>query len=139
MPAVAALVQRRIRDIVRDHLADELLIGRATGERLYVLEFAGPAPRVKIGRAQSLARVKARIDEHLREKAKHGYGLVNACVTKPIPHAAAAEAAALVWMGYAFARIPYSREEFAVADFHIAAACAEMNVWKHDPNRDDDL
>lgn len=141
IPDVALRLQRRVRNRALDTLAHH--DGRE-GERLYVLEFAGPTPRVKIGKARSAAHLRERIATHLRSKNIHGYGLISAHVTRPIPHAAQAEDQALAWMGSAHTPIPGTREEFVRpgfpvhASFIIAVACADIAAERWAPNEDDD-
>ncbi|WP_097873452.1 GIY-YIG nuclease family protein [Streptomyces sp. ms184] len=89
---------------------------------MYVLEIAGPNPRVKIGRTQNLWK---RIDQHLREMNRYQYGLVNAHLTEPLPDERAlkrAEVQAHAWMARYYQ--PITREEYAHADYEFAVTCA---------------
>ncbi|MEV7816622.1 hypothetical protein AB0P05_39035 [Streptomyces flaveolus] len=134
MPPVALRCQQRVFTRVRDQLRQEA----EDGARLYILDFAGPAPRVKIGRARSTTHLLRRIRGHLREKNKHGYGLIDARVTPPAADAVRAERQALRWMGYAYQRAPHTQEEFLDAAFVIADACADMGVFRCNPQEEDD-
>ncbi|MGW0818010.1 hypothetical protein ACWD00_33165 [Streptomyces viridiviolaceus] len=135
MPSVALHCQQRVFARVREQLWQAQA---EDGARLYVLEFAGPAPRVKIGRARSTDHLIRRIQGHLREKNKHGYGLIDACVTPPCADAERAEKQALQWMSYAYQLVPRTHEEFLDAHFVIAEACADMGVFRYNPHEDDD-
>lgn len=134
VPPAALRCQQRVFTRVRDQLWQEA----EDGARLYVLDFAGPAPRVKIGRARSTAHLIRRIQGHLREKNKHGYGLIDARITLPAADAVRAEKQALQWMGYAYQRAPHTQEEFLGAAFVIAEACADMGVFRYSPQEEAD-
>ncbi|MES9523756.1 hypothetical protein [Streptomyces capoamus] len=131
-------VARRCQQRVLTRVCDQLWQEAEDGARLYVLDFAGPAPRVKIGRARSTAHLIRRIRGHLREKNKHGYGLVDAHVTLPATDVIRAEKQALQWMSYGYQRAPHTQEEFLGADFVIAEACADMGVFRYNPQEEDD-
>ena len=116
LPPPVVRLQQRLRVRVRDELLDT----DAAGHRLYVLDIAGPNPRVKIGRTENLWK---RIDDHLREMNRYQYGLVDAHLTEPLPDERAlkrAEAQAHVWMARHYQ--PITREEYAHADYDFAVA-----------------
>ncbi|MGW4025742.1 MULTISPECIES: GIY-YIG nuclease family protein [unclassified Streptomyces] len=125
LPQPVVRLQRRLRDRVRDELLDT----GAVGHRLYVLEIAGPNPRVKIGRTEKLW---TRIDQHLREMNRYQYGLVDAHLTERLPDDRAlgrAEAQAHAWMTRHYQ--PVTREEYANADYDFAVTCANAAAGLH--------
>ncbi|MDX2407357.1 GIY-YIG nuclease family protein [Streptomyces microflavus] len=118
LPQPVLQLQRQLRDRV----FDELLDTGAARHRLYVLEIAGPNPRIKIGRTQNLWK---RIDQHLRDMNRYQYGLVNAHLTEPLPDERAlkrAEAHAHAWMAQHYQ--PITKEEYVHADYDFAVTCA---------------
>ncbi|MEU3904187.1 hypothetical protein AB0F20_10245 [Streptomyces goshikiensis] len=124
LPQTAVRLQRRIRS----RIGDELLTTGPAGPRLYVLEIAGPNPRVKIGRTEQLWK---RIDHHLREMNRYQYGLVDAHFTERLPAWAMerAEAQAHDWMARHYQ--PVTREEYVNADYGFAVTCADAAVGLH--------
>ncbi|WP_328505139.1 hypothetical protein [Streptomyces sp. NBC_00391] len=132
VPAVALRCQQRVATRVRDQVEQEA----KDGARLYVLDFAGPAPRVKIGRARSTAHLVRRIQRHLREKNKHGYALIDARVTPLAADVVRAEQRALRWMSHAYQVVPRTREEFLDADVVIADIYAGLGVFRFNPHEE---
>ncbi|SCE34320.1 hypothetical protein GA0115237_111986 [Streptomyces sp. ScaeMP-6W] len=120
---VIRLQQRLLR-----RLGDELMDSGALGHRLYVLEIAGPTPRVKIGRSKDFWK---RIHQHLREMNRYQYGLVDAHLTELLPDRAIerAEAQAHAWMARHYQ--PITREEYAHADYDFAVTCANAAAGLH--------
>lgn len=118
----------RLQRLLRDRISGELLDTGAVGHRLYVLEIAGPNPRVKIGRTENLWK---RIDQHLREMNRYQYGLVDAHLTERLPDRAIerAEAQAHAWMARHYQ--PITKEEYANADYAFAVTCANAAAGLH--------
>jgi len=124
LPRPVIRLQRRLLDRVRDELLDT----GGVGHRLYVLEIAGPTPRVKIGRTENLW---TRINQHLREMNRYQYGLVDAHLTERLPDRAIrrAEAQAHAWMARHYQ--PITKEEYANADYDFAVTCANAAASLH--------
>ncbi len=83
--------------------------------------------------------MKRRISYYLRTKASHGYGPVNAFVTRPIPQAHSAEPAALTGWGTPTPASRTAAKSSRTRTSWSQPTCAEMNVWRHAPHRDDDV
>ncbi|WP_055527418.1 hypothetical protein [Streptomyces graminilatus] len=131
LPAAVQRHQERVLDGLYNALAST-----GEGQRLYVLEKAGPIPRVKIGRSNDPWK---RIRHHVSEMNSHQYGLIDAHVTDPVDDRLSisrAEVAAHVGMGRRYQRI--TREEFRDADFVIATMWAYVSVQRHQPHTDDE-
>ncbi|MER5615871.1 hypothetical protein [Streptomyces sp. NPDC002215] len=107
---------------LQERLLGRLLGTGAVGCRLYVLEIAGPIPRVKIGRSQNFWK---RVNDHLREMNRYQYGLVDAHLTERLSDRAIerAEAKAHGWMSERYRSI--TKEEYANADYGFAVTCAD--------------
>lgn len=121
--------QERVLGRVHDVLA-----GTGEGQRLYVLEIAGPVPRVKIGRSN---HPRGRIREHITEMNGYQYGLIDAHVTDPVDDLLAitrAETAAQIGVGKRYKSI--SREVFRDADFTVASLWADVAVNLHQAHED---
>lgn len=104
------------------------------GIEIYVLEKAGPIPRVKIGRSND---TWAHIRHHVSEMYSHQYGLIDAHVTDPVDDWLSiirAEGGAHIGMGKRYKRI--TSEEFRDADFVIATLWADVSVQRHQPQTD---
>lgn len=114
--------QRRVLTRVRDVLAST----GTKGHRLYVLEIAGPIPRIKIGRSKD---PWARIRDHVHEMNSYQYGLIDAHVTNLVDDLLSitmAENEAHTGMGKRYERI--NQELFRDADFLYAKLWADLAV-----------
>lgn len=97
------------------------------GHRLYVLEIAGPCPRVKVGASRDVVR---RIKEHIGEMNTWQHGVLDAHVTDSLGNARAvrhAEAHAQRFLNRFFTPM-MSREHFTDADFFQATVIATVAV-----------
>ncbi|MER6149327.1 GIY-YIG nuclease family protein [Streptomyces hirsutus] len=122
LPLAVRRHQQKVLTRVRDVLAST----GAEGHRLYVLEIAGPIPRIKIGRSSD---PRARIREHVHEMNSYQYGLIDAHVTDPVDDLLSitrAENEAHIGMGKRYERI--NRELFRDADFLYATLWADLAV-----------
>jgi hypothetical protein len=131
LPSSVRLHQERVLDRVHDVLA-----GSGIGQRLYVLEIAGPVPRVKIGRSN---HPWARIRQHLAEMNGYQYGLIDAHLTTEahdLRSITRAEAEAHTGMGKRYT--PIGREAFRDADFTVASLWADVGVLLHQPHEEGD-
>jgi hypothetical protein len=117
---------RRHQARVLSRVGDDLLATGATNQRLYVLEIAGPVPRVKIGRSNA---PWVRIRQHVTDMNRYQYGLLDAHITDPLDDLLSitrAEGQAHVWMGRHHK--PITREEFRDGDYALAVLCADIAV-----------
>ncbi|WP_406364413.1 hypothetical protein [Streptomyces sp. NBC_00645] len=124
--AVVRHQQRVFARIDRDLAATE-----PRSHRLYVLEIAGPIPRVKIGRSED---PRVRIRGHVSEMNSYQYGLIDAHVTSRASDKLAitrAEGEAQRGVGRRFKRI--TSETFRDADFTIAVMWADIAVLRQQP------
>ncbi|MFF7543341.1 hypothetical protein ACFZCU_06855 [Streptomyces canus] len=122
---------RRHQERVLSRVCNVLVSTGIRCQRLYVLEVAGPIPRVKIGRSND---PWVRIRQHVTEMNRYQYGLVDAHVTDPVDDLASitrAEVEAHTWMGKHYK--PITREEFRDADYEFAMLCADIAVQLHQP------
>lgn len=114
--------QHRVLTRVRDFLTRTGI----KGHRLYVLEIAGPIPRIKIGRSNN---PRARIRDHVNEMNSYQYGLIDAHITDAVDDLFSitqAETEAHTGMGKRYVRI--SQELFRDADFSYATLWADLAV-----------
>lgn len=121
MPSAVRRHQQRVLTRVRDVLAST-----GTGHRLYVLEIAGPIPRIKIGRSND---PRTRIRDHVREMNSYQHGLIDAHVTDPVDDLFSirqAENEAHTGMGKRYERI--NQELFRDADFLYATLWADLAI-----------
>lgn len=117
---------RRHQALVLDRVVDRLGY-EPHGHRLYVLEIAGPCPRVKVGASRDVVR---RIKEHIGEMNNSQHGVLDAHVTDALDNARAvsrAEAEAQHFMNKFFTPMR-SREHFTDADFFQAIVIANVAV-----------
>ncbi|MFF4205716.1 hypothetical protein ACFYZ8_34270 [Streptomyces sp. NPDC001668] len=125
---------RRHQDRVLDRVHDALA-GAGKGQRLYVLEIAGPIPRVKIGRSND---PWVRIRQHVAEMNGYQYGLIDAHLTTAVDDLLSitrAEAEAHVGVGKRYK--PITREAFRDADFMVASLWADVAIQLHQPLDED--
>lgn len=107
----------------------------ARGHRLYVLEIAGPIPRVKIGRSDD---PWVRIRRHVTTMNGYQYGLIDAHVTDAVDDLLSvtrAEAQAHLGVGKRYTSI--TREEFREANFTFAVTWADFAILQHQPQEED--
>lgn len=131
LPSIVRLHQERVLDRVHDFLTST-----GKGQRLYVLEVAGPIPRVKIGRSNN---PWVRIRQHLAGMNDYQYGLIDAHLTTAVDELLVitrAEAEAHIGMGNRYTRI--GREAFRDADFTVASLWADVGVSLHQPHEESD-
>jgi hypothetical protein len=132
LPPTVLRHQDRVLERVYNLLADT-----GTGcHRLYVLEIAGPIPRVKIGRSND---PRGRIRGHVATSNCHQFGLIDAHVTDPVDDqlsAQRAETEAHIGVGRRHKPMAGSREIFPHADFTFASLWADLAVIRQHNSRE---
>ncbi|MFF7362331.1 hypothetical protein [Streptomyces sp. NPDC008125] len=104
-------------------MRQELVDTGARLHRLYVLEIAGPNPRIKIGRSKN---PWGRIPQHLREMNRYQYGLVDLHLTDSVPAHAIERAETQAHRFMTKFGTPIAQEEFTNSDFASAVTCADI-------------